>query len=292
MAYEPRQNSSSLNFALIVLAAGTLLLWILRMSGVQVVESLGAGFSRPLLAMSAFAEDGVRSFWKGFGDDRRHAEELEKRVAQLELELAASKTVLRVRSDMGSVLQQPPPTGWAWVTAPVLLRDPAKFDRRFRIGAGSTAGIVPGNAVMIDGIVVGRILQCSPHTALAVSLLDPQCKLSVRVADSQNIGILGGESSRPNLVSVTYLPRDAVFPVGRPLMTSGLGTEVPGGLRLGEMALVGRDRTIELVDGMYGRGCLRPAISQYGFTRVAVVVHRTASPEPVAEAKKIKVEKP
>ena len=80
MAYEPRQNSSSLNFALIVLAAGTLLLWILRMSGVQVVESLGAGFSRPLLAMSAFAEDGVRSFWKGFGDDRRHAEELEKRA--------------------------------------------------------------------------------------------------------------------------------------------------------------------------------------------------------------------
>jgi cell shape-determining protein MreC len=266
-----------MNFALMVLATGLLLLWILRMSGIQIVESIGAGFSRPMLALSAFAEDGLHSFWRGFAEDRNRTEELAKRVNQLELELAATRTTLRVRSDLGAVLQQPAPTGWTWVTAPVLLRDPAKFDRRFRIGAGMAAGIVPGNAIMIDGVVVGRVLQCGQHTALAVSLLDPQCKLSVRIADSQNIGILGGESSRQNLVSVTYLPRDAAFPVGRPLVTSGLGTEVPGGLRIGDMALMGRDRTVELIDGMYGRGCARPAISHYGFTRVAVVVHRSAT---------------
>ena len=287
MAYDSRQNSSALNPALIVLAAGLLLLWILRMSGIQVVEAIGSGFSRPLLAVSAFAEDGIRSFWRGFAEDRNRTEELEKRVVQLELELAAAQKNLQVRSDLGAVLQQPAPTGWTWVTAPVLLRDPAKFDRRFRIGAGTAAGLAPGNAVLVDGMVVGRILQCGQYTSMAVSLLDPQCKLSVRVADSQNIGILGGESLRQNLVAVTYLPRDAVFPVGRPLLTSGLGTEVPGGLRIGDMALVGHGRTIELMEGMYGRGCLRPAISHYGFTRVVVVVHRSASPAAATKEKAV-----
>jgi cell shape-determining protein MreC len=285
MAYDSRQNSSALNPALIVLAAGLLLLWILRMSGIQVVEAIGSGFSRPLLAVSAFAEEGIHSFWRGFAENRNRAEELEKRIVQLELELAAAQKTLQVRSDLGAVLQQPAPTGWTWVTAPVLLRDPAKFDRRFRIGAGTAAGLAPGNAVLVDGMVVGRILQCGQYTSMAVSLLDPQCKLSVRVADSQNIGILGGESLRQNLVAVTYLPRDAVFPVGRPLLTSGLGTEVPGGLRIGDMALVGHGRTIELMEGMYGRGCLRPAISHYGFTRVVVVVHRSASPAAATKEK-------
>ena len=287
MAYDSRQNSSALNPALIVLAAGLLLLWILRMSGIQVVEAIGSGFSRPLLAVSAFAEEGIHSFWRGFAENRNRTEELEKRVVQLELELAAAQKNLQVRSDLGAVLQQPAPTGWTWVTAPVLLRDPAKFDRRFRIGAGTVAGLAPGNAVLVDGMVVGRILQCGQYTSMAVSLLDPQCKLSVRVADSQNIGILGGESLRQNLVAVTYLPRDAVFPVGRPLLTSGLGTEVPGGLRIGDMALVGHGRTIELMEGMYGRGCLRPAISHYGFTRVVVVVHRSASPAAATKEKAV-----
>ena len=69
----------------------------------------------------------------------KHWQTLHQR--RLEMEQNASKYA-------DELAELPPPPDWKLTVAPVIARDPASWNRRFRIGKGANDGIFPGAAVM------------------------------------------------------------------------------------------------------------------------------------------------
>lgn len=270
--------SRSLLAAVVVL---TLLGWILRMCGIIPLDWMAAGLVRPFLAAESFVEERIDWFWQGFGDSRDENQKLREQLARIELERNVIRNELASAQALLKTVRLPPPAEWTYLPAPVLARDAAGFDRRFRIGVGIRQGVANGNVVLADGAVLGRVRECTANTAVVVSLLDPACQMGVGVDNTQAVGALEGEAvdregrGGSGLVQVSRLPRDLTFHAGDILTTASFGIEIPGGLILGELVADSQGRVAPLEEGnLDRRALLKPMVSSPHDAQVIVLIRK------------------
>lgn len=224
------------------------------------------GFVAPLLWARALAAEAVVSGADRVlplkASERTHLRDVEARLRDAELELRTVKATQEENRELRALLDLPVSAGWQRVAAPVVVRDPVTWNRRFRIGKGSAHGVREGAIVLAGSDVVGRVAEVSRSTALVLTVADPACKLSVRLPQTGATGVLSGRLTQKwhgvPLCLINYLPRDKVYDSGEVVVTSGLGGPVPPGIRVGHVIPWDTGEPARIVKTAYVQVLMRP----------------------------------
>lgn len=238
-------------------------MWLLGDGCMRAPAAAGVGSVQPFLRLWQGVLEGLRQGVVRATAGRSRETELRLRVEELEAQLALA----RRSAAEGEELR------WQFVAASVVARDPVSWGRRFRLNRGRLHGIVAGAAVVAGGGVVGRVSECGTATCEVTTLLDPACRLSVLVGSGDGAGIVSGragaqQEGEPACV-VTFLPAEFDCEPDTVVVTSGLGTRIPGGLVVGTVRAPAGGPVVGVVDKTYGEVGVRP---QARIARVAHVV--------------------
>lgn len=168
------------------------------------------------------------------------------------------------------------------VTARILNRDPASGGRRAQLDKGANHGINVGQVVLANNYVYARIIAVYKDTAIAMTILDPNCFINVAIAQTTAYGVMAGSKtqywkSKP-LCLVTYLPRDLEYTAGMSVETSILSRVIPSGLPIGVLAAGESGQIAELVDGLYVRAQVLPLCFAEEFNLVVILVGAAEEP--------------
>jgi rod shape-determining protein MreC len=133
------------------------------------------------------------------------------------------------------------------VTAHVIGRANRPFLDTMILDAGKNQGIKPGEAVVDDRGLIGRIYLVGQHTAWVILLTDLSSRIPVAVEPGHVQAILSGDNTTsPSLE--TSRP-GVVLKVGQQIVTSGDGGLLPAGLPVGTVTWNGSEfRTSLLAD--------------------------------------------
>jgi rod shape-determining protein MreC len=207
----------------------------------------------------------------------RRIEELEARLDDERRSNARLVELERENTELRALLGLEIPADFRSIPARVVAMDPANGMRRFRIDRGSADGIEAGQAVLANGYLIGRILQTEEtgrHSSIVVTIIDANCRVSVRVLGPNRDGVLFGlpESrwlAQPRCL-VKYLARDLEYEAGMKVVSGAYDPRVPAGLPIGELA-AHNETVVETVDNLYRQVYVAPQGFQGVFSTVAVL---------------------
>lgn len=152
--------------------------------------------------------------------------------------------------------------GFKPVPASIITRDPVSWDETFVIDKGSDDGLMAGALVLApalegkgmfeyDGLsVVGRVKTVSSRSSIVSSVIDENCKLSVRLPVSSSAGIVNGGKRKENeyLLKITYLPKEISFKKNEVVFTSGFSDSVPAAFFVG---ILSDESEVKVKDNLY-----------------------------------------
>ena len=232
-------------------------------------------FSSPLTVAESVAEDELAEQMQML----RSKAELVQEIAELQqvkessaVHLARIKQLEGENSELRRLLRLDETVALTATHARVVFLDPAVGGRRLQISRGEQDGIAVGQPVLANGFLLGRISEVSKQTAGVLTIVDANCRVSVRPADTRCYGILAGAEdqsvlSRPVLL-VRHLQLDCEIREGQVVETSDYSIAPPG-IKVGTV--------VDAVPGPLGNEHLdrtikiRPFVFDRGFTHVTVL---------------------
>lgn len=229
----------------ILLAVALLLLF-----GISTVGSrFASGMITPFTRITRTLNDFVALMWENIFHPRRFEElkEAEIRFQELNARVAEVDKVMEENRQLRAMLNLPEVQDWRALRGEVIMRDPLQWNWNFRIGLGEADGVLEGAPVLFGPFLAGRVSQVFNRSANVDTLANPSCAVSVYVFSGDNVyvGVLrgSGQPSGSNIsAEVDFLPKHAAIHEGAIVTTSGLGTELPGGLPIG--VVLGKARLI------------------------------------------------
>ncbi|RIH83835.1 Cell shape-determining protein MreC [Meiothermus luteus] len=218
-----------------LLVLGVLLATLTRQS----VPSLPGEFSArtaPLFGLSFRLGQNLRASLAAFLDRRDLRAELRRVQTELmqlkqenqrlTLENRRLQAALRVQAGQG--------LGIAAV-APVIGEDPSGLYQRLFLGVGSAQGLRVGMPVTTPSGLVGIITEVTPNQAVVRTILDPESRVGVRLANTPGRGIAYG--APPRMLRVEIAPEAQVKP-GDKVVTGALQGLYPAGITVGTVEQV------------------------------------------------------
>jgi len=124
----------------------------------------------------------------------------------------------------------------ALIRAPVIGRDLTTFEHWLVISRGSLHGVRPGAPVITPAGVCGKVIACGPHQSLVQTLRASESRIAVLNIRSRVPAL--ARPDRSGRLVLDYAPKDSDFRPGDTIVTAGLGTVFPKGLRVGEVTSV------------------------------------------------------
>lgn len=128
-------------------------------------------------------------------------------------------------------------TKYHLITANIVGKTTNNVEKLLIADAGEAEQIKIGQAVIaLEGILVGRVAKVEKNISLIRLINDNQSKIAATIMNRQkSLGVVEGGyglSVRMNLI-----PRDEIVMIGDKIITSGLDTNIPRGLLIGEVAV-------------------------------------------------------
>ena len=164
-------------------------------------------------------------------NDGLRRENQQLRLQAMQAQETASENA-RLRQLVGWQQQTP----WKLKLARVVLREPANWWRTVQIDLGSRDGLRVNLPVLTMDGLVGRISSVSLTRSQVVLLGDPNCKVSARVEETRDIGIIGASGPlETEFVELGYLSRNANLKPAQNVVTSGDGGIFPKGIPIGKI---------------------------------------------------------
>lgn len=146
-----------------------------------------------------------------------------------------------------------PPPGVTPVNAMVIGESGDAFVHSMIVNAGREAGVAPGQAVVDDRGLVGRVVDASGGAARILLLTDVQSNVPVYVEGSEVEGILAGRTTERPAIIFTRNDDLQSVEAGQRVVTSGAGGSLPRGLPVGAVADVGESEAAVDLDANYAR---------------------------------------
>jgi len=101
---------------------------------------------------------------------------------------------------------------------------------------GSQDGIRPGQIVLYQGWLVGKIVEVNPTTSKVALVSNPSLVVPVISQETRQAGLVKGELGYGLIME--EVPKEKPLQVGENVVTSGLGGEFPKGLLVGQIQKV------------------------------------------------------
>jgi rod shape-determining protein MreC len=224
---------------LLALIAAVLLLLLLSPKAKNGIEQGSTPFLATALALPARAAGVLRESWNSLGRLRTADQEnqrLKKELALAVLERGQLEERLR---------RQAASRGEAWVAgrlyrpvveAHLLARDPSTWFNSITLDKGSADGVRVGAGVITPEGVAGKVVSVTGSTSKMVFVLDPSCRLAVRVARSKVAATLAGSGRRSCVLQ--YLSGQDDVVLGDLIETASEGSIFPAGVPVGQVVRV------------------------------------------------------
>ena len=187
---------------------------------------------------------------------------LNEEISRLKARLQELRVLRQENTELRKLLKISKRHSFDYITARRINKDPANGGRRVRIDRGAAHGVRVGQPVLANGYLYGRVLEISDQTALVLTIIDPNCKISVRLSGTNIHGILAGRQGarwKVNpLCTVNYLPRDFTYKAGMKVETSAYGTVIPPKIPVGQLVRDEFDQVAKAIDNLYKVANLKP----------------------------------
>jgi rod shape-determining protein MreC len=211
---------------LIILIVTSLFLITLDLRGVKILDGVRSGTQNVL---SPFQKAGstVVSPFRDFFDDvthlgrtRNEIEKLKADNARLRNQLLQRKSADAELEQLKSVLDLAGRAGYKVLAARVISQGAStSFTQTITIDAGTTSGVRQNMTVVSGEGLVGIVKESYLNSALIMLATDPDFKVGVRVAGTQQIGILSGRGSKR--AELQLLDNQKIVKVGDVLLARG-----------------------------------------------------------------------
>jgi rod shape-determining protein MreC len=199
----------------------------------KVMAPVGDALSTPG-RLTGQGVDGVRGYFFAVSENRRLRTELENMRQWRDVAIALRDTNERYRTVLG--LKTDPPIPMA--TARIVTDSRGPFANSRLANAGTEKGIKPGNPVMSENGLVGRIVGVTEGVSRVLLLTDAASRTPVMIDRTNSRAILTGDGG-PN-PKLEYLRGQDPVKSGDRVLTSGDGGVFPRGLPVG-VAVKGLD---------------------------------------------------
>ncbi len=137
-------------------------------------------------------------------------------------------------------------TEYDTINSTILSRNKSYWFNTITIDKGSTSGIKKGMAVITKNGLIGKITKVS-HNSSEVKLItsdDTKFKISISIKTNEvdNYAILNGYDKKEGLIKATGIDKTTPINVGDNVLTSGLGSMFPGGIFIGNVEKIEKDK--------------------------------------------------
>ena len=211
---------------LIILIVTSLFLITLDLRGVKILDGLRSGTQNVLSPFQKAGSTVVSPFRNFFGDvthlgrTRNEIEKLKADNARLRNQLLQRKSADAELEQLKSVLDLAGRAGYKVLAARVISQGAStSFTQTITIDAGTTSGVRQNMTVVSGEGLVGVVKESYLNSALIMLATDPDFKVGVRVAGTQQIGILSGRGSKR--AELQLLDNQKIVKVGDVLLARG-----------------------------------------------------------------------
>lgn len=128
--------------------------------------------------------------------------------------------------------------------ARVIGRSNHPFVQTMILDAGKSAGVKPGQAVVDDRGMVGRIFLTGERTAWVIPLTDLNSRIPVTIVPGNAQAIMAGNNTR--MPAIEVLSHGVDITAGAQVISSGDGDILPAGLPVGVIVAYGHDFRVAL----------------------------------------------
>ena len=187
---------------LIILLVTSLFLITLDLRGISITKTsrsatqsflapIQRGFSDFFSPVGNFVSD-----IKNFGKVKAENEDLKSANAKLKAQLVVNKDVKGQLDKLKGTLDLAGRGGFKVVAARVIGQGSAStFSQTITIDAGTRDGVNKDMTVISDSGLVGVVKSATSTSAIVLLMSDPTFKIGVRIAGSQNVGVLSGNGT-------------------------------------------------------------------------------------------------
>jgi rod shape-determining protein MreC len=211
---------------LIILIVTSLFLITLDLRGVKILDGVRGGTQNVLAPFQKAGSTVVSPFRNFFGDvthlgrTRNQIEKLKEENAKLRTKLLQRKNADGELAQLKSVLNLAGRAGYKVLAARVISQGAStSFSQTVTIDAGTSSGVRQNMTVLSGDGLVGVVKESYLNSALVMLATDPDFKVGVRVAGSQQIGILSGRGSKR--AELQLLDNQNIVKVGDVLLARG-----------------------------------------------------------------------
>ena len=194
---------------IIVLIVTSLFLITLDLRGVQVIDGLRTGTQTaltPVQKAGSWAISPLRNFLSdvtSLGRSRNKIERLQAENDKLRLSLQNRKNADALLKQLQGVLDLAGTAGYKVVGAKVISQgSTTSFTQSITIDVGSNSGVRSNMTVLSNYGLVGVVKYVYPNSALVKLASDPAFRIGVRIAGSQQIGIMSGQGTRRGVLQL------------------------------------------------------------------------------------------
>ena len=239
------RGSNRTRFLLVTLLVTSLFLITLDLRGVSVVSSIRNVTANLLSPIQRFGSD-LLSPVGNFFSDVANLGRTRSKIAKLEEENKALKGQVVFNAQLQGELKQlkgvmdlAGKAKLTVVSARVISKGgTATFGETFVIDQGSQAGIQRDMTVISAGGLVGVVKSTTSNSAVVLLMSDPSFRMGVRLAGSQDMGILSGQGEGRYLLEM--LSATGKIAMGDVLLTRGSSGDRPfvAGIPVGTVKVV------------------------------------------------------
>lgn len=226
----------------------------------MVVDSMSAPvnlFAFPLLEIKK-----IVFYHRTFDEYRRKTQE----VNRLKARLVGMEEIIRENARLERLLDFKQRLVFSSVGAHIVGRDPSRWNSSLVIDRGSDDGVEPGQPVVNELGVVGKITEVSASKAKVILLTDPQFSAAIMVQRTRESGVISGTLT--GQCRLKFIKEDADIRIGDQVITSRLSIEFPERLMVGEV--------IEVRDELKGNQkeyIVEPSVALSQLEEVLVIVN-------------------
>ena len=222
-----------------------------RRSTPPLIQQFGndiAGFADGIVAYPVNAVQGVADSVSGLMNAYTENRELKQKVSELAQVKVRDQTLAKENKQLKAELKlKNSLTDYSTVSAAVMSRSPAAWQKQLVINKGQTSGIKKNMPVLSGGGLIGRVAEVN-KTNSKVELLSDTSESSNRFSivingtDGKSVnGIITGYNARTNELIMGQVTSTAKIKKGAKVVTNGMGGITPKGLYVGKVSRIGKD---------------------------------------------------
>jgi len=196
-------------------------------------------FNRGISLVTANVKNYVGTIAKFKRMEEENKELREKIEATLQ-ENAILKEKLIAYNRLKELLELKESFSYEMIPSLVISREPGNWFNSVIIDRGRVDGVKENMAVATYYGLVGRIVSVDSRTAKVLLILDQRSAVGGMIQRSRDIGVVKGSES--NYCYMEYLSHDADIKINDIIITSGLGSIFPKGIKIGRVVGVKKEK--------------------------------------------------